>query len=128
MYVEAGADAVVAHSRKTNADEVFAFSDRAMLGVPLVSIPTNFPSVSTQTFQRHGIHNLIFANQGLRTVITALQKNLALLRQTTDLMSLEDEIVPVSEIFRIQQMDELDAAEDLYLPQAERSRGLLVSG
>ena len=107
---------MVIHSRQKNADEVFAFVERAQLGVPLIAIPTRYPSVPGSEFSARGIHNLVFANQGMRTVITALQKNLQILKETSDLMTLEDQIVPVAEIFRLQGTDELDAAESKYLP------------
>ena len=59
----------------------------------------------------------------IRTVITALQKNLRILRESADLMSLEHEIVPVEEIFRLQGADELKESERRYLPAARGKPG-----
>ena len=64
-------------------------------------------------------NNFIFANHSMRTVITALQKNLATLHATQNLMALEDDIAPVSEIFRLQNVQELKASETLYLPNQQ---------
>src|SRR5690606_18052659 len=50
----------------------------------------------------------------------SLQENLKKLYETKDLMSVEKSIVPVSEIFRLQNVEELQDAEDRYLP-AEKS-------
>ena len=68
------------------------------------------------SFVAAGVTNFIFANQALRTVVTALQHNLRRLAATRDLMSIEREIAPVSEIFRLQNVQELKSSEKLYLP------------
>ena len=49
-------------------------------------------------------------------MITALQRNLRTLHETSDLMSLEDQIAPVAEIFRLQNTEELRQSERLYFP------------
>jgi phosphoenolpyruvate phosphomutase len=57
------------------------------------------------------IWNFIFANQSIRTVVSALSENLHTLRASADLMSVEGRIASVEKIFRLQGADELCRAE-----------------
>ena len=119
-YAESGADAILVHSKRSDADEVLSFAERWKRDTPLVIVPTKYPSEPLSRFAERGITNFIFANQSLRTVITALQRNLARLRETSDLMSIEGEIAPVSEVFRLQNVAELQSSEARYLPQTDK--------
>jgi phosphoenolpyruvate phosphomutase len=53
----------------------------------------------------------------LRSSITAMQKTAAEIYQSKSLKNIESQIVPVKEIFRLQNADELKQAEKKYLPQ-----------
>jgi phosphoenolpyruvate phosphomutase len=114
-YVEAGADAVLVHSKRKESDEIMLFMDHWKCGIPVVIVPTKYPSEPLASFVTKGVYNFIFANHCIRTVITALQRNLRLLRETCDLMSIEGEIAPVEEIFRLQDVAELKLSEKRYL-------------
>ena len=119
-YAEAGADAILVHSKRQDAHEVTAFMEQWSMDTPVVVVPTKYPTTPINSLVELGITNVIFANQGLRTVVTALQANLRKLHDSFDLMSIENEIVPVEEIFRLQDMGELALAEARYLPDASR--------
>ena len=125
-YAESGADAVLVHSKRSDSREVLAFMQRWDRRVPIVIVPTKYPTERIDRFMEAGISNFIFANQSIRTVITALQRNLGLLRKTMDLMSVERDIAPVSEIFRLQNVQELKASEERYLPKTSHSLSALV--
>lgn len=115
-YAACGADAVLAHCKSSDGGEVVDFMERWDGAVPVVIVPTMHPAVPLPVFEQAGVSNFIFANQGLRTVISALQRHLETLRRTRDLMSIERQIVPVSEVFRLQDVAEVTAAEQRYLP------------
>jgi phosphoenolpyruvate phosphomutase len=115
-YAEAGADAILVHSKRTDSNDITAFMKHWHNRVPIVIVPTMYPSEPIENFVRTGVSNFIFANQSVRTVVTALQRNLGMLRNTLDLMSIENDIVPVSEIFRLQDVQELKKSEARYLP------------
>ena len=54
-YVEAGADAIMIHSRKKSPDEIFAFCDafrKVDAKTPIVVVPTSFNSVTEDEFVR----------------------------------------------------------------------------
>ena len=125
-YAESGADTILCHSKRPDSDDVMSFMEHWKLDVPVVIVPTKYPTEPISSFVEAGIYNFIFANHSLRTVITALQKNLKKLRETEDLMSIQDEIVPVTEIFRLQNAQELKQSEQLYLPQTDTSVRALV--
>jgi phosphoenolpyruvate phosphomutase len=121
-YAESGADVILVHSKRQDSAEVMSFMDHWHLATPTVIVPTKYPSESIKNFIPRGIYNFIFANHSLRTVITALQKNLRILRETVDLMSVEREIVPVDEIFRLQNVHELQHSEQIYLRRNDKGR------
>jgi|KBSSwiStaDraftv2_1062776.scaffolds.fasta_scaffold156130_1 phosphoenolpyruvate phosphomutase len=115
-YAEAGADAVLVHSKRKDSKEITAFMKSWGNSVPIVIVPTMYPSEPIENFVAMGVSNFIFANHSVRTVVTALQRNLSMLRNTLDLMSIENDIVPVSEVFRLQDVQELMKSEARYLP------------
>lgn len=115
-YAEAGADAILVHSKRKDSADITAFMQHWDNRVPIVIVPTMYPSEPIETFVNTGVSNFIFANHSVRTVVTALQRNLRLLRDTLDLMSIENDIVPVSEVFRLQDVQELKNSEARYLP------------
>src|SRR5690349_8873083 len=109
-YAEAGADAILVHSKRKDSNEILAFMQRWDNRVPVVIVPTKYPTEPLRKFVDSGVKAFIFANQSLRTVITALQRNLRLLHDTLDLMSVEKDIAPVSEVFRLQDVQELKSS------------------
>ena len=117
-YAEAGADAILVHSKRKDSKDILAFMDKWHNRVPVVIVPTKYPTEPLADFQKAGVSNFFFANQALRTVVTALQQNLGTLRKTLDLMSIEKSIAPVSEIFRLQNVQELKSSEERYLPSS----------
>jgi phosphoenolpyruvate phosphomutase len=115
-YAEAGADAILVHSKRKDSSDITAFMKHWDNRVPIVIVPTMYPTEPIENFVRTGVSNFIFANHSVRTVVTALQRNLGMLRNTLDLMSIENDIVPVSEVFRLQDVQELKSSEARYLP------------
>jgi phosphoenolpyruvate phosphomutase len=124
-YAEAGADAILVHSKRKDSAEIMAFMKQWNNRVPVIIVPTKYPTEPIDKFVQAGVTNFIFANHSLRTVVTALQRNLRILHDTRDLMSIERDIAPVSEVFRLQDVQELKSSEERYLPQGGRQE---VSG
>ncbi|MCA9602972.1 MAG: isocitrate lyase/phosphoenolpyruvate mutase family protein, partial [Myxococcales bacterium] len=115
-YADAGADCILVHSKRKDSQDIISFMKEWDGRKPVVIVPTQYPTEPMSKFVEAGVGNFIFANQTLRTTIAAVQRNLKKLYETRDLMSIEKEIVPVSEVFRIQDAKELQVAEDKYLP------------
>lgn len=76
-YIEAGADAIMIHSKSNLPDETFLFSKKFCQlknKVPLVVLPTTFNKVSEQELIDNGINMVIYENQLLRAAYPAMYK------------------------------------------------------
>ncbi|HPH04134.1 MAG TPA: isocitrate lyase/phosphoenolpyruvate mutase family protein, partial [Spirochaetota bacterium] len=127
-YADAGADAVLIHSKAKGPEEIFAFLEHWKRETPVIVVPTMYPGVTLQELQERGVSLAIWANQTCRTVVTAVQQNLKTLRESGTLLSLEDKIVPVKELFRLQGMAELKEKEKLYLPATGETTSVVILG
>ena len=105
-YEAAGADMVVVHSRRTDVAELTQFSQRWTGRVPLVAIPTTYPETSVPALRGLGFQVVIFANQGLRAAIGATRSALSEIASKQSAAISQPELVPVAEIFALQQVDE----------------------
>ena len=75
-FCEAGADAIMIHSRKKDPAEIFEFIRKFRekdTTTPLVVVPTSFNSVTEQEFKDRGVNVVIYANQLTRTGFPAMQ-------------------------------------------------------
>ncbi len=126
-YAENGADAILVHSKRKDSNDIMSFMENWKLDVPVVIVPTKYPTEPLAKLEAAGVTNFIFANHSLRTVITALQTNLRKLYETRDLMSVQNDIVKVDEVFRLQNVQELKRSEQRYLPDnAANTRAVVL--
>ena len=75
-YVEAGADAIMIHSRRKEPDEIFEFIRlfrEENKETPIVLVPTSFNSVTEEEFKDRGANIIIYANQLTRTGFPAMK-------------------------------------------------------
>jgi phosphoenolpyruvate phosphomutase len=121
-YREAGADAVLVHSKRSTADEIVEFMGQWSGACPIVIVPTTYYRTPPEVFEDAGIAAVIWGNQALRASVAAMQQMAAELVRTRSLVGIEDRIATVQEIFRLTDSPELDEAEARYLPAASRSR------
>jgi phosphoenolpyruvate phosphomutase len=84
--------------------------------VPVVIVPTMYYDTPIEVFEQCGVSVVIWANQLIRASVAAVQQTAARIAADRGLLRVEDEIVSVKEIFRLQDTDELAAAEARYLP------------
>ncbi|PIW25922.1 MAG: phosphoenolpyruvate mutase [Rhodospirillales bacterium CG15_BIG_FIL_POST_REV_8_21_14_020_66_15] len=126
-YAEAGADAVLCHSKLATADEIMAFMRQWDNRVPVVIVPTKYYATPTDEFRRAGISLAIWANHNLRAAITAMRETTARILREESLAGVEPNITTVSEIFEIQGNDELKRAEARYLPKTEARRAVVLA-
>lgn len=74
-YSQAGADAILIHSRNKTPDEIFQFCKRykdANLTLPLIVVPSSFNKVFEHELESEGINVVIYANQLLRAAYPAM--------------------------------------------------------
>lgn len=98
-YEEAGADAVLIHSRSAMPDEVLEFARRWKGEAPLVVIPTTYPSIHCDELERAGIRMVIYANQGLRAMVRAMQETYEEVFRSGHSQAVESRIASIREIF-----------------------------
>jgi phosphoenolpyruvate phosphomutase len=115
-YYRAGADAILMHSKISTADQILSFMAEWQDTCPVVIVPTMYYRTPTEVFEEAGVSIVIWANHMLRASIKAMQAAAAHIYGEQSLLSIEDEIVPVKEIFRLQNATELKEAEKRYLP------------
>ena len=120
-YADAGADAILVHSNHATVDEVAQFADEWDRLTPLVCVPTTYTSADVETLARLGFKMIIFANHGLRASIRAMQETFGLLRKTGAAAAVEDRIVPLTEVYRLVNLAQLSADEQIYLPADSES-------
>ncbi len=114
MYDDAGADAILVHSKKTTADEVREFAGLWDSKTPLVVVPTKFLSVSCKELGDMGFRIVIFANHGLRASINGMRKSLAKLRETGMQESISDGICPLEDVFKLVGLADFLQKEERY--------------
>ncbi|MGZ9203211.1 MAG: phosphoenolpyruvate mutase [Nitrospira sp.] len=125
-YRQAGADGILIHSALSVPDEILAFKQEWGNRCPVVIVPTKYYATPTDVFRQHGFSMVIWANHMLRTAVAAMQKTARTLKEQEHLLSIEDKVAPVSEIFRLQNAAELQDAEDRYLPRGAENTSAIV--
>lgn len=103
-YVDAGADAIMIHSRKKEPDEIFEFVEifrKEDKITPIVVVPTSFNAVTEEEFKQHGINIVIYANQLTRTGFPAMQNAAELILENHRAKECDDICMPFKEIIRL---------------------------
>ena len=126
-YHAAGADGLLIHSKKATPDQVLAFADAWGDACPLVIVPTTYYSTPVEVFEQAGISIVIWANQNIRSSIAAMQETTRRIFAERSVQNVEDGIVPVKEVFRLQNAEELLLAEERYLPKRPDSRAIILA-
>ena len=125
-YRRAGADAILIHSKLSKPDEILAFMREWGDRGPVVIVPTTYYSTPTEAFRDAGVSAIIWANHLMRSSLTAMQQTAQQIREEQTLLNVEDRMVTVKEVFRIQGASELAEAERRYLPAREEAPTALV--
>ena len=103
-YVEAGADAIMIHSRRKDPAEIFEFVERFRARdavTPLVVVPTSFNAVTEEEFKARGVNIVIYANQLTRTGFPAMQNAARLILQSHRAKECDDICMPFKDIIRL---------------------------
>ncbi len=113
-YVDAGVDAILIHSRdKTLAEiEGFLASWKGLGSVPLVCVPTLFPSFTAAELTAKGFDLVILANQVMRAAVGAMETTLERLAVAGRAADVDGDIVPVDHIFDLVDTKAAIALED----------------
>lgn len=120
VYRDHGADAILCHSKLNDAQDIEAFMNRWQdnkSDCPVVIVPTTYPSVPVSDFEEMGVSTIIWANHAVRASITAIQDTCKTIFEEQSILSTEDKVCSVKEVFRLQRQKQLTADEAKYLPK-----------
>ena len=115
-YAEAGADAVLIHSKEKTPDEILEFC-RAWTGpVPLVLVPTAYPQLSfAEIAALRKVGLIICANHAIRAAVAAMRTIFARILAEGGIAGAESSIASVADIFRLQGDDRVREIETRFL-------------
>jgi len=127
-YHAAGADGILIHSKKSDADEILTFAKEWAGRCPLVIVPTMYYSTPTDEFRATDISLVIWANHNLRASLSAMRETSKRIMDEQCLNSVEGAVASVKEIFSIVGQGELAAAEARYLkPKSGDFKGIVLA-
>jgi len=126
-YYKAGADAVLIHSSKNNANEIVKFNKEWNNRCPVVIIPTTYYKTPTNIYKKAGISIVIWANHSLRASIKAIQDVTAHLYKKENLRGFENKISDIDEVFKIAGNEELYQAEKKYLSEKRNYNAVVIA-
>lgn len=103
-YTDAGADAIMIHSRKKEPAEIFEFVEKFREKdkvTPLVVVPTSFNSVTEEEFRQRGVNIVIYANQLTRSGFLAMQNAAELILKNHRAKECDDICMPFKDIITL---------------------------
>lgn len=125
-YAEAGADAVLIHSREKTPEQIVAFAGQWRRPTPLVAVPTTYDTITAGELRKLGYRIVIFANHGLRASIKAVQQSYGRLLQAGRACVLKDDVVSLQTVFDLVRVKDLEDSEQRYLLPPKTNVGGLV--
>ena len=103
-FAEAGADAIMIHSRKKDPSEIQEFIEKFRekdMITPIVLVPTSFNSVTEEEWKERGANIIIYANQLMRAEVPAMQKAAVTILENHRAKECDDMIMPFKDIIRL---------------------------
>jgi len=127
-YADAGADAVLIHSKKKAPDEILEFARAWDRPTPLVAVPTTYNTISADDLYKAGYKMIIFANHGLRACITALRSTFGTLKKDPRGAAVDGGIATIDDVFRLSGKKELDDIDKEFIPKLTSPAIVLAAG
>lgn len=103
-FVDAGADAIMIHSRKKDPSEIQEFIEKFREKdkiTPIVIVPTSFNSVKEEEWKERGANIVIYANQLMRAEVPAMQKAAQSILKSHRAEECDSMLMPFKEIIRL---------------------------
>lgn len=103
-FSEAGADAIMIHSRKKDPAEIFEFVEKFREKnntTPIVVVPTSFNTVTEAEFKERGVNVVIYANQLTRTGFPAMQDAARTILENHRAKECDDKCMSIKEIITL---------------------------
>jgi phosphoenolpyruvate phosphomutase len=113
-YREAGANAILIHSKRSDAEEVLKFADHWRGRTPLLAIPTTYPTAPIESLYHAGVTTIIWANQIFRGAVTAMRRIARQIHTQKSIAAIEGDVASIHDILELVDTNELIDAEMRY--------------
>ncbi len=103
-YVDAGADAILIHSKEKNPKEIFDFSKKFKKlkpDCPLIAVPSTYSKVKEIDLIKNGFQIVIYANHMLRAAYPAMMNVAKKILKNERSFEVEKKITPIREIINL---------------------------
>ena len=103
-YIDAGADAIMIHSRKKEPDEIFEFCSRynkLKHRRPLVVVPSSYNQVLEHELEQAGANIIIYANQLLRSAYPAMLETAQSILVNKRSLECDERMMSIKEILEL---------------------------
>ncbi len=103
-FAEAGADAIMIHSRKKDPAEIKEFLEKFRAKdkiTPVVLVPTSYNSVKEEEWKERGANVIIYANQLMRAEVPAMQKAAEMILENHRAEECDKMLMPFKDIIRM---------------------------
>ena len=103
-YNEAGADAILIHSKQKTPDEIFEFCDRYQgidSRVPLIAVPSSYNQVTEDELQERGVSVVIYANHLLRAAYPAMMETAESILGNKRSLEADDRLLSIKDILEL---------------------------
>lgn len=103
-YVDAGADALMIHSRKKEPDEIIEFCDlfrKKNNYTPLVVVPSSYNTITEEELCAHGVNIVIYANQLTRSAFPAMEQTAKDILRYHRAKEVDDRLMPIKDIITL---------------------------
>jgi phosphonopyruvate hydrolase len=115
-YAEAGADAVLVHSKQDTPGEILAFCQAWTGPAPLVLVPTSYPQLAFADIAALGKVGLIICgNHAIRAAVAAMQSVFRRILAEGGIAGVESDIASVTEVFALQGDTRMRGLEKAFL-------------
>lgn len=128
LYLDAGADALLVHSKRPTSKEIDDFLAAFKREVPIFLVPTKYYTVPVAHLTKDKrVKGIIWANHNIRACVTAMQKISKTIYDNASIADVEGTIASVAEIFRLQKNEEYLEKEKKYLPSYSNLKAVILA-
>ncbi len=121
VYLEAGVDGILIHSKSAYPDEVLSFArhyrtltEQLEMQRPLICVPTTYHDVTDEELYREGFSIIIYANHLLRSAVNAMKKTCELILQHGKGSAVSPLCCSVSEVFDLVGFSDIKTKERVF--------------
>ena len=118
LYKEAGADALVIHSKQCDGQEVISFLQKWKNALPVILIPTKYPNVPVKIFEDLDVKMIIWANHNIRSSIKSMFEISEKILRDKSIANVLKDIASLEDIFALVNQNELYMDEQKYLKRS----------